>query len=178
MAKIEESLQGLASARTRGKTEMALLYASVFPETKRLAYLLSRDENAAEDLAQEAFVRAYARVSNLEDLEAIQRYLRRTVLNLVRGRARKKRVEQLYGHLFSQRSNQSHPGSELPDEQLWNAVGRLPLRQRGAIILRHYLDLSEQEAADALDCSVAATKSLTARAMRTLRASLKEDEND
>jgi RNA polymerase sigma factor (sigma-70 family) len=55
---------------------------------------------------------------------------------------------------------------------LWNALATLPARQRAALVLRYYEDLSEQETADLLGCSVAAAKSLVARGSQELRAAL------
>jgi RNA polymerase sigma factor (sigma-70 family) len=60
-------------------------------------------------------------------------------------------------------------------EELWRAVLALPPRQRAAIVLRFYEDLSERETADALGCSTAAAKSLVARAMQTLRAQIESE---
>jgi RNA polymerase sigma factor (sigma-70 family) len=54
-------------------------------------------------------------------------------------------------------------------EELWRELLALPPRQRAAIVLRFYEDLSERETADVLGCSAAAAKSLVARAMETLR---------
>jgi RNA polymerase sigma factor (sigma-70 family) len=58
---------------------------------------------------------------------------------------------------------------------MWTAVRALPERQRAAIVLRFYEDLSEREAAETLGCSVSAMKSLTARAMETLRGTIGEE---
>jgi RNA polymerase sigma factor (sigma-70 family) len=54
-------------------------------------------------------------------------------------------------------------------EDLWRALGTLPARQRAALVLRYYEDLSERETADVLGCSVAAVKSLVARGGEALR---------
>jgi RNA polymerase sigma factor (sigma-70 family) len=51
----------------------------------------------------------------------------------------------------------------------------LPPRQRAAVVLRFYEDLSERETADALGCSASAAKSLVARAMRALRARIESE---
>ena len=57
-------------------------------------------------------------------------------------------------------------------QDLWHALGELTPRQRAAIVLRFYEDLSERETAAVLRCSPAAVKSLVARAMDTLRATI------
>jgi RNA polymerase sigma factor (sigma-70 family) len=61
-------------------------------------------------------------------------------------------------------------------EELWRRVLALPPRQRAAVVLRFYEDLSERETAEVLRCSPAAAKALVARAMETLRAEIRKDE--
>lgn len=56
------------------------------------------------------------------------------------------------------------------------ALAQLPIRQRAAVVLRFYADLSEQQVADALGCSVTAERSLVFRAMETLRTRIGGDE--
>jgi RNA polymerase sigma factor (sigma-70 family) len=62
----------------------------------------------------------------------------------------------------------------LAHETVMSAVALLPARQREAIVLRYYADLSEAEIADAMGCSRGAVKSHTARGMTALRARLGE----
>ena len=65
----------------------------------------------------------------------------------------------------------------LPGERaIWRALDRVPKRQRAAVVLRYAEDRSERETADLLRCSVPAVKSLTARALDTLRAELRGDD--
>ena len=70
----------------------------------------------------------------------------------------------------------------LPDialrTDLWQSVLRLPTRQRAALVLRYYEDLSEREAADLLRCTVPALKSLVARGMDALRLDVGENLDD
>jgi RNA polymerase sigma factor (sigma-70 family) len=61
-------------------------------------------------------------------------------------------------------------------DRIWRALDRLPKRQRAAVVLRYAEDRSERETADLLRCSVPAVKSLTARALDTLRAELRGDD--
>ena len=67
-------------------------------------------------------------------------------------------------------------GTTIPDvavrEDLWRALTGLPSRQRAALVLRYYEDLSEQQTAAVLSCTVAAVKSLVARGSETLRTRL------
>ncbi|HEX2294996.1 MAG TPA: sigma-70 family RNA polymerase sigma factor [Actinomycetota bacterium] len=157
---------------------MATLYGEVIAPAQRFAYLLCANGDDAAELAQEAFVKAYARVSHLEDPSAVQAYLRKTIVNLVRGRGRKRRVERVYAHLFEQRHDTAARAQEVPDDALWCALDRLSTRQRAALVLRYYMDFSEQQTAETLGCSVPAVKSLTARGMRILRSALEEAPDD
>jgi RNA polymerase sigma-70 factor (sigma-E family) len=160
-----------------GRTALGELYERHAPAAGRLAYLLTGDRGRAEDLVQEAFVRLAGRFRHLRFPDAFDGYLRRTIVNLHTSQLRRQRVERAY--LSRQR-----PGSEAvvvtPDletrEELWRALAILPPRQRAAVVLRYYEDLSERETAAILRCSEAAAKSLVARAMETLRAQIRGDE--
>ena len=57
------------------------------------------------------------------------------------------------------------------------ALSALPARQRAAVVLRYYADLSEQQAGEALGCSAAAVRSMVARAMETLRERIPRSED-
>lgn len=178
MPNVGEGLLSASRAQARSQSEMAALYGKVIAPAQRFAYLLCADADDSAELAQEAFVKAYARVSRLEDPSAVEAYLRKTIVNLVRGRGRKRRVEGVYAHLFVQRQDDVARTPEAPDDELWKALDRLSTRQRAVLVLRYYMDFSEQQAADTLGCSVAAVKSLTARAMRTVRSAFEEAPDD
>jgi len=60
-------------------------------------------------------------------------------------------------------------------EDLWQALRELPARQRAALVLRYYEDLSERDTAASLGCSVAAVKSLVQRGSHALRTIVGED---
>ncbi len=164
--------------RTRATEGLADLYRRHAPAAGRLAYLLTGDRGLAEDLVQEAFVRVVGRFRHLRVPDAFDAYLRRTIVNLHTSQLRRKRVERAY--LERERNTAGARGEPTPDvglrEELWRALLRLPVRQRAAVVLRYYEDLSERDAADALRCSPAAVKSLVARAMETLRAEIGSEE--
>ena len=155
----------------RGAKGLAELYERHSAAAGRLAYLLTGDRATAEDLVQEAFVRVVGRFRHLRVPDAFESYLRRTIVNLHTSQLRRRRIERSY--LERERVSARPEAVSSPDlgerEDVWRELLALPPRQRAAVVLRYYEDLSERETADVLRCSVAAVKSLTARAMETLR---------
>ncbi len=162
-----------ARATEGGPAQIADLYERHVPAAGRFAYLLTGDRGQAEDLVQEAFVRVIGRFGHLRVPDAFEAYLRRTIVNLHTSTLRRRRLER--AHL--QRADAGvEPSTQLPDvgarHDLWRALGELTPRQRAAIVLRFYEDLSERETAAVLRRSPAAVKSLVARAMDSLRATI------
>jgi RNA polymerase sigma-70 factor (sigma-E family) len=145
-----------------------------WPVMVRLAYGLTGDQGHAEDVAQAAFARAYAswpRVRRSGDPDA---YVRQIVVNENRNRFRKRRVtERLTGS-----PPEPGPGGGARTDSaghyddrsvLIGALQRLGPRQRAVIVLRYWMDLTEQQTAAALNCSVGTVKSQASRALATLR---------
>ncbi len=146
---------------------LAELYERKAAACIRLAYLMTGDADASEDIVQEAFVRCFARLQDRRSPEHLDAYLRRTIVNLSHDRHRRLRsVREHAGRSPSQRSDHADPGTRLAFAEL---LRDLPHRQRAALVLRYYEDLSEQDAADILGCSVGALKQLVQRALNTLR---------
>lgn len=153
---------------------MAALFERHAPSALRLAYLLTGDRQVAEDLVQDAFVKMFRRWRNLRDPGAFDAYLRKTVVNLARSGFRRKRLER--EHLERERRDAALP-AQAPGfedrEELLRALAKLPDRQRAAVVLRHLEDLSEQQTAHVLDCSISAVKSASSRGIAKLREELR-----
>jgi RNA polymerase sigma-70 factor (sigma-E family) len=145
----------------------------------RLAFLLTGDRAAAEDLLQDAFVRVAGRFRHLRFPEAFDAYFRRTIVNLHLSRLRRRRTERAYLERAGRAAERSAtpPDLETRDE-LWRALQRLPARQRAAIVLRYYEDLSERRAAEVMGCSLEALRSAVARGMRSLRDTIGGEVDD
>jgi RNA polymerase sigma-70 factor (sigma-E family) len=155
------------------------LYAVHVPRVGRLAYLLTGDAALAEDLAQEAFVGLLARLRFIRDEEAVGAYLRRAVVNLVRKHWRKLGIER--GYVRREGPGLVGRTTVLPDlaarDEMWQAMAKLTYRQRAAIALRFYEDLSEEETARVLGWPVGTVKSSVARGLRRMREELIGDED-
>ena len=167
------------TAVTEPKGELADLYVRHVPSANRLAFLLTSDRSQSEDLVHDAFVRCVGRFGHLRAHEAFDAYLRRTIVNLHTSRLRRVLVERAYLSKEAGRGEGTLT-SGLPDiawrEDMWRRLRTLPPRQRAVLVLRYYEDLSERETADALRCSVAAVKSLTARATSALREGIRGED--
>ncbi len=149
------------------------LYVRHAPAAFRTAYFLTGDRDLAEDLVQDAFVRVAGRFRHLRTPQAFDTYLRRTIVNLFTSHLRRLRLERAE---LRRRASEVRPPIDDPgpsvDDELWSKVKTLPERQRAAIVLRFYEDLSERETAEVLGCSTGAVNSLVAHAMATLRGQM------
>ncbi|WP_432478129.1 SigE family RNA polymerase sigma factor [Nocardioides sp. GXQ0305] len=135
----------------------------------RTAYLLTRDHGLAEDLLQTALTKAYLAWSRIDgDPEP---YVRKVIVNT-------------YASWWRRKWNGEQPTDELPDAgsavhwhddragesgDLWDALGRLPRRQRAVVVLRYFEDLTEAQTADLLGISAGTVKSQTSKALAKLR---------
>jgi RNA polymerase sigma-70 factor (sigma-E family) len=171
---------GMGEARdseTISADRLGELYARHVPATIGFAYLLTGSHAEAEDLAHEAFLKVVGRLRHLRSLDAFDSYLLRTVVNLHTSRLRRLRVERRHMAREGRRPSEAIPPHDVGErDRIWRALDRLPKRQRAAVVLRYAEDRSERETADLLRCSVPAVKSLTARALDTLRAELRGED--
>lgn len=133
----------------------------------RTAYLLTGDHGLAEDLLQTALTKAWFAWSRIDG--APEPYVRKVVVNT-------------YATWWRRKWNGERPTEDLPDRgvadatdaagtthDLWQALDRLPRRQRAVVVLRYFEDLTEAETARLLGCSVGNVKSQASRALAKLR---------
>lgn len=157
----------VAQARDQAHDRLAALYEAHAPAALRLAYLIAGNSAEAEDLVHDAIVRMAGRFEDLRDEAAFPAYLRRAIVNLAASGARRRRIEREW------RSRQSEvivlPHDPGRRDEIWRALVRLPVRQRAALILRFYEDLSEAQTAEALRCRPGTVKSLVARGLDAMR---------
>jgi RNA polymerase sigma factor (sigma-70 family) len=174
-ALVRQHLGGWVTERSSGLAE---LYERNVPDAVRLAYLLTGDRELARDLAHEAFTRAVGRLAHLRQADSFGPYLRRTVVNVSKNHFRSRSRER--SAVERVEPPPQAPSAErdvVERDALRTALLALPERQRAAIALRFYLDLPEDQAADALRCRPGTVRSLVSRGMQTLRAAM-EASND
>lgn len=153
------------------------LYVRHAPRARALAFVLTGDRDAADDLVHEAFVRLAGRFRHLRRPEAFPSYLRSTVVNLHLSALRRLRLERQYAARRTAGPEAHDLVADVPArEDLWRALRTLPPRQRAALVLRYYEDLTERETAEIMRCSVAAAKSLVTRGLEGLRTRIESEE--
>ena len=142
-----------------------------WPVMVRLAYGLTGDQGHAEDVAQAAFARAYASWPRVRRSGNPDAYVRQIVVNENRNRFRKRRVAERLTDAPPERGTGDATSRYDEHSALVAALQRLGPKQRAVIVLRYWLDLTEAEAAVALNCSAGTVKSQTSRALAALRQS-------
>lgn len=145
-----------------GKNTLEALYATEWPRLMRLAFLLTDSHSLAEEFAQDAFVRLQETSSTVRNPAA---YLHTSVVNRCRDLHRHRAVVARSPRPPIEFSIDQH-------DELFDALGALPWRQRAALVLRYHLDLPEHEIAEALGCRPSTVRSLHRRALATLRKEL------
>ncbi|MBV8168392.1 MAG: RNA polymerase sigma factor [Alphaproteobacteria bacterium] len=145
-----------------------------------LARRMTANASDAEEVAQEAFLRVWTTASRWRpEGAAFRTWLYRIVVNLCLDRARRKP--------FAPLEDAGDPHDPSPDalarleraetkRRVGEAIGRLPERQRAALVLSYFDGLSNAEAAQVLGVSVSGLEALLVRARRALRGRL-ADEN-
>jgi len=168
---------GTARAEWSADCAVTELYSLHYQALVRLAGLLVRDTPTAEEVVQDAFVAMHAGWQRLRDAENALAYLRQAVVNRSRSVLRHRTVVDKN----MQKAPPDMPSAEhgafilLERSAVVAALRGLPERQREAIVLRYYGDLSEAEIAAVMDISRGAVKSHTARGMAFLRAALEQE---
>ncbi len=132
----------------------------------RVAYALTRDHAAAEDLLQESLTKlwfAWPRITGEPDA-----YVRRIIATSYVSQLRHRWFRESPSADLDIGSSDAIPTLDERDA-LWRALGRLPARQRAVVVLRYFEDMTEAQVADALRCSVGTVKSQCSKALVKLR---------
>lgn len=147
-----------------------------------LSFLQNRED--AEDVSQEVFVEVYNSATSFRGDSKVSTWIYRITVNrsldLLRSRKRKKRfaiVKSIFGEDSVaprwDKGHFEHPGVLLENREraaiLFDAINRLPERQKAAFILQKVEGLSQKETAESLGISESAAESLVGRALAALR---------
>jgi RNA polymerase sigma-70 factor (sigma-E family) len=177
-AVLADAFGASGTARAEWSADLAVveLYSQHYRALVRLAALLVRDTPTAEEVVQDSFVAMHGGWQRLRDAEKALAYLRQAVVNRSRSVLRHRTVVDKN----LQKAPPDMPSAEhgalalLERDAVVAALRHLPDRQREAIVLRYYADLSEADIAAAMGISRGAVKSHTSRGISALRAALEE----
>lgn len=141
----------------------------------RLAYLLLGDQSEAEDIAQEAFVRAWGALDRFDNARPLRPWLLQITANLARNKRRSlSRYLSALRRVVALTPDQHQTDATLDKLQfdaqtLWQAIQRLNITDQEVVYMRYFLELSEAEMAEALGVAPGTVKSRLHRAMERLR---------
>jgi RNA polymerase sigma-70 factor (sigma-E family) len=143
----------------------------------RMAKLLLRDQQSAEDVVQESFLALYRALPRLSDHDQLLPYLRAAVINKSRSvlRARGRAASRPTLHEPPAASAESAALTSESQRAVMSAITRLPRRAREVVVLRYYLDLPDHEIAAALGVSRGTVSSTASRAVAAIARELKEE---
>jgi RNA polymerase sigma-70 factor (sigma-E family) len=171
------SLPGLPAhlALDDAASAVTALYQDTALSLIRLAYVMLGDQQAAEDVVQEAFCNLYRHWGGLADVSKAPQYVRSSVLNGSRSVLRRRAVRnrRVMYELPAPSAEAAVLGGEEHDEVI-RAVDRLPRRQREVLVLRFYSDLSDEEIAELAGIRLSTVRSTIHRALESLGRTLKE----
>lgn len=154
--------------------EVARLHRRHYRSLVRLAALLLDDVGSSEEVVQDAFVKVQLGWGRLADPERAPAYLRSVVLNGARSRMRHRQVRARHLQAVPPPVPSAEVGALAADDhdRVVAALQRLPVRQREAVVLRYYLDLSEAEMVTAMGISSGSVKTHLHRALIALHKTL------
>jgi len=168
------AITGSPDSPTEASPDFAAWVAARRPALLRAAVAITGDRDSAEDLVQTALAAVFPRWSTIRDHRAAEGYVRRAMVNqnVSWSRQRWRSTERSTADVPEPSERwvaMSLPRSAPAGTALWSLVSSLPPRQRSAVVLRYYEDLSEAETAEVLRVTVGTVKSSTSRALARLR---------
>jgi RNA polymerase sigma-70 factor (sigma-E family) len=161
---------------TRDRAAFAEFAAARARALHRAAYLMVGEPQLAQDLVQEALTKTYVAWPRLRDPHNAEAYCRKAITTTAISWFRRKGWD-------NERPTENLPEGVLvghdtaiaDQDRLWRALQTLPQRQRAALVLRYFDDLTEAQTADAMGCAVGTVKSQVSAGLAKLRAQLGDD---
>lgn len=165
----------MAPAPRRDTELFCEFVASRSPALFRVAYLLLGDHHLAQDLLQESLAKTYVAWPRLRDVANAEAYTRRVLVTTTISWRRRRSFHERPLELLPEPIGVDPTSTLALHDALWDLLLELPPRQRAAIVLRHYQDLSEAQTAEAMGCSVGAVKSSVSAGLKRLRQQVGPD---
>jgi RNA polymerase sigma factor (sigma-70 family) len=153
-------------------SEAVELCRSLHPRLVGTLALHCGDVGVAEEIAQDALVRVVERWSAVSRMDSPDAWAFRVAFNLTASRFRRRAAERRANERAAHRDDVVRPPDRAEAMAVREAVSLLPERQRAAVVLRYFADLSVRETASALGCAEGTVKSLTSQAITALRGRL------
>jgi RNA polymerase sigma-70 factor (sigma-E family) len=159
----------LAVQQRRDTTAFAEFVENRSHALMRTAYLMVGDHQLAQDLLQEALIKTFVAWPRLRDLEKVDAYVRKTIVTTAISWRRRRSFHERPASFLPDASSPDQMDSLATHRVLITHLRGLPPRQRAAIVLRYYEDLTIAQTADIMGCSAGAVKSHVSLGLGKLR---------
>lgn len=153
----------------RDVTAFSDLVATRSAALLRTAYLVVGDHQLAQDLVQESLVKTYVAWPRLRDVSKAEAYARRTIVTTAISWRRRRSFHERPVLAIPEQAQPDRTDALATHDLIWAQVRALPPRQRAALVLRYYEDLSESETAQLMGCAVGTVKSQVSAGLDRLR---------
>jgi RNA polymerase sigma-70 factor (sigma-E family) len=140
------------------------------PALLRLALMLTRDRHAAEDLVQTALAKTYRHWTRVQRADSPEAYVRRIVVREHLSRRRRRSTSEIpSGYVDSGHTDVDPGAASAARDAAWRLLAELPKAQRTVLVLRYYVDLTDDAIAELLRCSASTVRSNASRGIAALR---------
>lgn len=161
---------------TRDRAAFAEFAAARSRSLHRAAYLMVGDPQLAQDLVQEALTKTYVAWPRLRDPHNAEAYCRKAITTTaITWFRRKGWHNERPTEVLPEEARGGHDTAVEDRDRVWRALLALPPRQRAALVLRFYEDLTEAQTAAAMGCAVGTVKSQVSAGLAKLRQRLGDD---
>lgn len=165
----------MAPAPRRDTQEFCEFVSSRSAALFRVAYLILGDYQLAQDLVQESLAKTYVAWPRLHEVSNAEAYTRKVIASTAISWRRRRSFHERPAEYLRDEAQADAAAAQAVHDVLWACLRELPPRQRAAIVLRHYVDLSEAQTAEAMGCSVGTVKSSVSTGLAKLRARIGPD---